>query len=145
MAEGLRQLVQRVEERAAICPEQLHSLELTLRPATSSQGVVPHLMHVGEGGSQAVHKASQPLPAQVVSGGEGPAVQIGAIEFAEASMTRQFVTETLSRGVVVNWTLNADRVVRLAPPLTIAEDEIDFAVTTMEEALTAARKRLSVQ
>ncbi len=62
------------------------------------------------------------------------------IEFAEASMTRRFVAETLSRGVVVNWTLNADRVVRLAPPLTIAEDEIDFAVTTMKEALIAIRQ-----
>ena len=74
----------------------------------------------------------------------GAGLLIG-IEFAEASMTRQFVTETLSRGVILNWTLNADRVVRLAPPLTIAEDEIDFALTTMEEALTAARKRSSVQ
>lgn len=62
------------------------------------------------------------------------------IEFAEASMTRRFVAETLSRGVVVNWTLNADRVVRLAPPLTIAEDEIDFAVSTMKEALIAIRQ-----
>ena len=74
----------------------------------------------------------------------GAGLLIG-IEFAEASVARQFVTETLSRGVILNWTLNADRVVRLAPPLTIAEDEIDFAATTMEQALTAARKRSGVQ
>jgi 4-aminobutyrate aminotransferase-like enzyme len=39
---------------------------------------------------------------------------------------------------VINWTLNADRVVRLAPPLTISADEIDFAVHAMERALDAA-------
>jgi acetylornithine/succinyldiaminopimelate/putrescine aminotransferase len=69
----------------------------------------------------------------------GAGLLIG-IEFAEASVTRRFVAETLARGVVVNWTLNADRVVRLAPPLTIAEEEIDFAVSAMKEALVAARK-----
>jgi acetylornithine/succinyldiaminopimelate/putrescine aminotransferase len=61
------------------------------------------------------------------------------IEFATAPMARRFVAETLARGVIVNWTLNADRVVRLAPPLTISEHEIDFAVTAMKEASSAAR------
>ncbi len=61
------------------------------------------------------------------------------MEFAAAELARRFVAETIARGVVVNWTLNADRVVRLAPPLTIAEDEIDFAVAAMGEALAALR------
>jgi acetylornithine/N-succinyldiaminopimelate aminotransferase len=69
----------------------------------------------------------------------GAGLLIG-IEFADASMTRRLVAETLSRGVVVNWTLNADRVVRLAPPLTIAEEEIDFAVAMMKEAVIAAQR-----
>jgi acetylornithine/N-succinyldiaminopimelate aminotransferase len=62
------------------------------------------------------------------------------IEFAHATTVRRFVAETLARGVIVNWTLNADRVVRLAPPLTIAEDEVDFAISTMKDALAQARK-----
>jgi acetylornithine/N-succinyldiaminopimelate aminotransferase len=69
----------------------------------------------------------------------GSGLLIG-IEFTASSMARRFVAETLTRGVIVNWTLNADRVVRLAPPLTIAEDEVDIAVSTMKEALAAARK-----
>jgi acetylornithine/N-succinyldiaminopimelate aminotransferase len=69
----------------------------------------------------------------------GAGLLIG-IEFAGASMTRRFVAEMLSRDVIVNWTLNADRVVRLAPPLTIAEDEIEFAAAMMQEALAAAHK-----
>jgi len=72
----------------------------------------------------------------------GAGLLIG-IEFTEAAMTRQFVAETLSRGVIVNWTLNADRVVRLAPPLTISEEEINFAVTVMKEACIALQKSRS--
>jgi acetylornithine/N-succinyldiaminopimelate aminotransferase len=66
------------------------------------------------------------------------------IEFTEASFTRQFVAETIARGVIVNWTLNADCVVRLAPPLTISEEEVDFAGRAMKEALVAVRKSSSM-
>ena len=62
------------------------------------------------------------------------------IEFADAVIARRFVAETIARGVVVNWTLNADRVVRLAPPLTIADDEIDFAISAMMGALEVTRR-----
>jgi acetylornithine/succinyldiaminopimelate/putrescine aminotransferase len=62
------------------------------------------------------------------------------IEFAEAAIARRFVAETIARGVVVNWTLNADRVVRLAPPLTIEIDELRFALGAMEEALDAVQR-----
>jgi acetylornithine/succinyldiaminopimelate/putrescine aminotransferase len=57
------------------------------------------------------------------------------IEFREAAMARKFTAATIARGVVVNWTLNADRVVRLAPPLTLCEDELEFAMRAMDEAL----------
>jgi acetylornithine/succinyldiaminopimelate/putrescine aminotransferase len=69
----------------------------------------------------------------------GAGLLIG-IEFPYAEAARRFVTETLSRGVVVNWTLNADRVVRLAPPLTISEEETDFAINAMREAWAATKK-----
>jgi acetylornithine/succinyldiaminopimelate/putrescine aminotransferase len=57
------------------------------------------------------------------------------IEFTQATLARRFVAEALARGVVINWTLNADRVVRLAPPLTISAEEVDFAMATMQAAL----------
>ena len=59
------------------------------------------------------------------------------LEFASAPIAHRFVAETIARGVIVNWTLNADRVVRLAPPLTIAVDEVDFALEAMVQALAA--------
>jgi acetylornithine/N-succinyldiaminopimelate aminotransferase len=63
------------------------------------------------------------------------------LEFASAPLARRFVAETIARGAIVNWTLNADRVVRLAPPLTISESEIDFALDAMTQALSVTASR----
>ncbi len=74
----------------------------------------------------------------------GPAVKeirglglLIGIEFTEASIAHRFVAETIARGVIINWSLNADCVVRLAPPLTLTDDEADFAVNTFRQALAA--------
>lgn len=67
---------------------------------------------------------------------------IGALvgmEFSTARAAQSFVGETLARGVIVNWTLNAERVVRLAPPLTMGAEEADFALNMMAAALEASR------
>lgn len=60
---------------------------------------------------------------------------LAGIEFRTAAAARRFVERSLDRGVVVNWTLNADTVVRLAPPLNISRDEIEFAIAAMRDAL----------
>jgi acetylornithine/N-succinyldiaminopimelate aminotransferase len=62
------------------------------------------------------------------------------VEFRDAALARRFVAATLARGVIVNWTLNADNVVRLAPPLTIRAEEVDFALSTMKNALDEMRR-----
>jgi|HubBroStandDraft_6_1064221.scaffolds.fasta_scaffold09102_6 acetylornithine/succinyldiaminopimelate/putrescine aminotransferase len=59
------------------------------------------------------------------------------IEFRDAALAHRFVAETLTRGVIVNWTLNADNVVRLAPVLTVTEDQVNFAMSAMTKALDA--------
>jgi acetylornithine/N-succinyldiaminopimelate aminotransferase len=61
------------------------------------------------------------------------------IEFASAELAHRFVAQTVERGVIVNWTLNADQVVRLAPPLTVNDDEIAFGLKVMRDALDAVR------
>lgn len=81
----------------------------------------------------------QEIAGPEVSEVRGIGLLIG-IEFTEAAMARRFVTESIQRGIVVNWTLNADRVVRLAPPLNVSGEEIDFAVGVMGEALAAMRE-----
>lgn len=57
-----------------------------------------------------------------IVGVRGIGLLIG-IEFSSAALAHRYVAETIARGVIVNWTLNADRVVRLAPPLTISDAE----------------------
>ena len=57
------------------------------------------------------------------------------IEFRDPESARRFVAATIARGVIINWTLNAEKVVRLAPPLTIAHSEVDFALDAMQQAL----------
>ncbi len=69
----------------------------------------------------------------------GLGVLVG-IEFRDAALARRFVAESLAHGVVMNWTLNADKVVRVAPALTITPDEVDFAFSAMKKALDAARR-----
>ena len=78
------------------------------------------------------------------SGGTEVAVVrvIGAligIEFARAETAENFVRESLERGVIVNWTLNAERVVRLAPPLNMGAAEVNYGLQMMAEALEASR------
>jgi acetylornithine/succinyldiaminopimelate/putrescine aminotransferase len=61
------------------------------------------------------------------------------LEFHSAPIAHRFVARSIEAGVVVNWTLNADRVVRLAPPLTISREECDFAADAMARALAIVR------
>jgi acetylornithine/succinyldiaminopimelate/putrescine aminotransferase len=62
------------------------------------------------------------------------------IEFRDAESARRFVAATIARGVIINWTLNAENVVRLAPPLTIADSEVDFALDAMQKAVDETAK-----
>ena len=61
------------------------------------------------------------------------------IEFRDAALAHRFVAATVAHGVIVNWTLNADNVVRLAPMLTITPDEVNFAMSAMTKALDEIR------
>ena len=49
------------------------------------------------------------------------------------------VRESLARGLIINWTLNAERVVRLAPPLNMGAADVNFGLRMMAEALEASR------
>ncbi len=61
-----------------------------------------------------------------------------AIELATARATRRFAAACLERGVILNWTLHRDTVVRLAPPLTITRSEITHALQIIDVALGVA-------
>ncbi len=63
-----------------------------------------------------------------------------ALELTTPAATRRFAAACLARGLVLNWTLHRDTVIRLAPPLTISRKEIAFALTAMDAALTTIRR-----
>ena len=51
--------------------------------------------------------------------------------------TRAFCREALDRGLILNWTLHRDCVVRLAPPRVSSEKESDRALQAIGESLRA--------
>ena len=59
------------------------------------------------------------------------------LEFADAAATQRFVAGCFARGVLLGWTLHHDRVVRLAPPLNIPEEDLADALRAMTAALDA--------
>lgn len=74
-----------------------------------------------------------------VSAVRGIGLLIG-IEFTRAEIAHRFVAAALANGVVINWTLNAETVVRLAPPLNISAKDVDFALDAMRHALESVRR-----
>ena len=61
-----------------------------------------------------------------------------AIELGTPRATRRFAAACLERGVILNWTLHRDTVVRLAPPLTITRREVAHALGVIDAALHVA-------
>jgi acetylornithine/succinyldiaminopimelate/putrescine aminotransferase len=57
------------------------------------------------------------------------------IELDDAERTRRLAEGCFARGLVLNWTLHRDRVIRLAPPLVIAETEIARGLEILREAI----------
>ena len=67
-----------------------------------------------------------------------------ALELASPALTRRFASACLARGLIVNWTLHRDTVIRLAPPLVLRQAEIAHALATMDAALDdVAPRRLT--
>lgn len=64
----------------------------------------------------------------------GAGLLIG-IELDEPGFTRRFAASCFEHGLILNWTLHRDRVIRLAPSLAISEKEIQRALRRMEEAM----------
>ena len=57
------------------------------------------------------------------------------LELERADACARFARRALERGLILNWTLHDDTVVRLAPPLTLADDEARRAVDAIAGAL----------
>jgi 4-aminobutyrate aminotransferase-like enzyme len=63
-----------------------------------------------------------------------------AVEIGEFEILRKVIRECLENGVVTDWFLFNDRSLRIAPPLTISEDEIRMACTVINRAVEKCEK-----
>ena len=57
------------------------------------------------------------------------------LEFESAAASAGFAARALARGLILNWTLHRDTVIRLAPPLVLTIGEAEHAVATIGAAL----------
>jgi acetylornithine/succinyldiaminopimelate/putrescine aminotransferase len=57
------------------------------------------------------------------------------LEFATPEMTQSFCSAALARGVILNWTLHRDTVVRLAPPLVICDADSERGLSVIAESI----------
>lgn len=57
------------------------------------------------------------------------------LELARPEDTAAFCRAAWARGLILNWTLHRDTVVRLAPPLTIGDDDSERALAAIAAAL----------
>ncbi|HXN86707.1 MAG TPA: aspartate aminotransferase family protein [Candidatus Binataceae bacterium] len=111
------------------CAAGLASLEIIL-----GENLADRAMKLGSEIVARLNSLESPEIAEV----RGLGLLIG-IEFREASRAHRFTAATLANGVVINWTLNAEKVVRLAPPLNIRDDDVGFALDAMGDALKSGR------
>ncbi len=64
----------------------------------------------------------------------GKGLMIG-LELCDADTTAAFVRKALNAGLILGWTLHTNTVVRIAPPLTLTEEELGKGLDIMDRAL----------
>jgi acetylornithine/succinyldiaminopimelate/putrescine aminotransferase len=108
------------------CAAGLAALEVLLRDGLLERGrtLGAKLVHdlralVGRGGLAAVR---------------GVGMLLG-LEFASAPACAAFVRRAFAAGLILNWTLHRDTVIRLAPPLVLTDDEAARALEAIAGSL----------
>lgn len=62
-----------------------------------------------------------------------------AVDLGDAALVQKTIRHCLDRGVITDWFLFNDRSLRIAPPLTIGEGEIEFACSVILESLSLSK------
>lgn len=109
------------------CAAGLAALEVL-----QNEGLIERALELGEDWRRELAKELAPYAREV----RGKGLLVG-IEFASADFTRRFTARCLELGLIVNWTLHCDTVVRLAPPLCIRPAELELATQKMRLAAQA--------
>jgi putrescine aminotransferase len=78
---------------------------------------------------------------QVIADVRGAGLLVG-VELTHEGYAGSILPELLKRGVTAAWTLNAQQVIRLEPPLIVTAAEVETALHAFEEAVAASVERL---
>ena len=90
----------------------------------------------------AVRETMLRLPA-VIADVRGAGLLVG-VELRSEGYGGTIIPELLKRGVTAAWTLNAQRVIRLEPPLIVIAEQVAVAARAFDEAAHAAFEKLGV-
>ena len=77
----------------------------------------------------------------VVADARGLGLLVG-VELTNEGYGGCIIPEMLKLGVTAAWTLNAQRVIRLEPPLIVSEAEIDSALAALRAGVATAYDKL---
>ena len=100
----------------------------------SRDAVVPHAAQLGVRLKAEISSLVDRLCPHLISDVRGEGLLIG-IEFATDELAGELMLELLDGRVLANHSLNAGRVIRLTPPVTLSESEIDWLLSALERAL----------
>lgn len=87
---------------------------------------------MGEKLQAALRKMGQEVG--IIRAVRGKGFMIG-LELTDAKQTARFVQRCLKAGLILGWTLHTNTVVRIAPPLTLSENEMRKGLQIIEKAL----------
>lgn len=105
-----------------------------------NEGIVPRAKELGEKLLLKVKRILGEICPHLVREVRGIGLLIG-IEFEAEFLAGDFMFELMHRNVLVSYSLNAHRVVRLTPPATLSESDLDWLTTAISESAIALLKR----
>lgn len=113
-----------------------HATVATIR----DEGLVDRAAELGrrlrDGLRAAAERHADRLPCQV----RGAGLLVG-VELPDEGRAGRLVLELMDRQVLVNHSLNAQRVIRFTPPAVLTDDELDWALTAFADAVAACARR----
>ncbi len=75
---------------------------------------------------------------EVIRAARGRGLMIG-LELTKEGIGGLLMSELINRGVLVAYTLNNPKVIRIEPPLTIAGDQVDYVLEAFKQAVATAQ------
>jgi putrescine aminotransferase len=109
--------------------------------ALDRENVVRRAAVLGDRLLTGVRAACAPYGEGLVHDVRGRGLLIG-LEFAEERTAGELILELVGRGVLVNHSLNATRVLRLTPPAIVGEEDVRLFLAALAEGLSVVAARV---